>query len=102
MKRPAPLLLLAGMLTIPLVAGCGNACLKLADQICSCQPDDTSRQNCQQRARDQEGIFSVRSEDERVCQSILDQGKCDCQALITPEGRELCGLAFPDGGVSPN
>lgn len=103
MKRLAPLLLLAGMLTLPLVAGCGNACLKLADQICSCQPDDTSRANCQQRARDQEAIFSVRSEDEQACQRILDSGKCDCQSLVTPEGRAQCGIAFPtDGGVSSN
>ena len=98
MKSLKPLLLLAGMLTIPLVAGCGNACLKLADQICSCQPDDTSRANCSQRAREQEGIFPVRSEDEQTCQAILDSSSCDCQKLITPEGRAACGVAFPDGG----
>jgi len=94
MKRLAPLLLYAGMLTIPLVAGCGNACLKLADQICSCQPDDNSRQNCQQRAREQEAIFSVRREDEDRCQRALDSNACDCQKLITPEGREQCGIAY--------
>lgn len=101
MKRIKPLLLLAGVLTVPLVAGCGNACLRLADQICSCQPDDTSRANCSQRAREQEGIFSVRSEDERTCQAKLDSNSCDCQKLITPEGREGCGIAFPTDGGSP-
>lgn len=106
MKRLAPLLLLAGVLTLPLVAGCGNACLKLADQICSCQPDDNSRQNCQQRAREQEAIFSVRREDEQLCQQALDSNACDCQKLITPEGRKACGIAYtfapPDGAASSN
>ena len=100
MKLLRPLLLLAGVLTVPLVSGCGNACLQLADQICNCQPDDTTRANCQQRARDQEGIFSVRSEDQRACQAILDNGQCTCQSLVTPEGRAACGLSFPlDAGT---
>jgi hypothetical protein len=94
MKRLKPLLLLACVLTVPLGAGCGNACLKLADQICSCQPDDTSRSNCQQRARQQEAIFPVRSQDDQFCQDRLDSNACDCQKLLTPEGREACGVAY--------
>jgi hypothetical protein len=94
MKRLEPLLLLACVLTVSLAAGCGNACLKLADQICSCQPDDTSRANCQQRARDQESIFPVRTQDEQVCQAALDSQKCNCQNLLTPEGRAECGIAY--------
>ena len=107
MKRPRPLLLFAGMLTLLLAAGCGNACLNLADQICSCQPDDTTRSNCQQKARDQGGIFSVRSQDQQYCQQLLDSGACaDCQKLITPEGRKACGIAYtfapPEGAASSN
>jgi hypothetical protein len=100
MKRLAPLLLLACVITLTLAAGCGNACLQLADKICSCQPDDTSRANCQQRARDQGGIFSVEPQNEAFCQGKLDSAACDCQSLITPEGRMACGLSFPvpDGG----
>jgi hypothetical protein len=103
MKRLKPLLLLACVLTVPLAAGCGNACLRLADQICSCQPDDTSRANCQQRAREQEAIFSVGSEEQQICQRTLDSNVCDCQKLTTPEGREACGIAYPtppDGGAT--
>jgi len=59
MPRRGLLLLAACALAVPLLAGCGNACFKLADQICSCQPDDTSRANCQSRARDTEKIFPV-------------------------------------------
>ena len=94
MKRLQPLLVLACVLTVSLAAGCGNACLKLADQICSCQPDDTSRANCQQRARDQASIYPVRTQDEQACQRALDSHLCDCQHLLTPEGRQACGIAY--------
>jgi hypothetical protein len=88
MKRLQPLLVLACVLTVSLAAGCGNACLQLADQICSCQPDDTSRANCQQRARDQASIYPVRTQDEQACQRALDSH------LLTPEGRQTCGIAY--------
>ena len=94
MKRLQPLLVLACVLTVSLAAGCGNACLQLADQICSCQPDDTSRANCQQRARDQASIYPVRTQDEQACQRALDSHMCDCQHLLTLEGRQTCGIAY--------
>jgi hypothetical protein len=94
MNRLKPLLLLACVLTVSLAAGCGNACLRLADQICSCQPDDTSRASCQQQAREQEGIFSVGRDQERLCQQALDSNACDCEELMTPEGRQACGIAY--------
>jgi hypothetical protein len=103
MKRLQPLILAAGMLTVLLANGCGNACLKLADQICSCQPDDNSRANCQQQARNNESIFNVRSQDEQVCQNLLDSGQCDCSKIDTPEGRQACGLNYtvaPPNGAS--
>jgi hypothetical protein len=93
MRRRLPLLLPASMLTLLLAAGCGDACLKLADEICSCQPDQASQANCQQRARDQEGIFTVGKQDERFCQNLLDSRSCDCQKLNTPEGRQACGIS---------
>ena len=98
-----PLILAASMLTVLLANGCGNACFKLADQICSCQVNDTLKANCQQRARDQEAIFNVQSQDQQYCQSILDSGKCDCKKLDTPEGRVNCGMAYtaaPEDGAS--
>src|SRR4051812_20531507 len=104
MSRLRPLLPLAGMLTVLLAAGCGDACLKLADEICSCQPDDPSRANCQQQARDREGIFNVRKQDEQLCQDLLDTNSCDCNRLDTAEGRQACGVSYsmapPDGASS--
>ena len=89
-----PLLLLAFMLTVTQAGGCGNACLKLADQICNCQPDDTLRSGCQAQVREQEKVFSIRSADEQLCQAKLDSNACTCDKLTTPEGREACGLAY--------
>ena len=98
MKRLEPLLLLACVLTVSLAAGCGNACLKLADQICSCQPDDISRSACQQQARTQEAIFPLTNQNDQACQKALDTHACDCTLITTPEGRVGCGLAY-DAGV---
>jgi len=97
MKRLKPLLLLACVLTLQMAAGCANACLQLADQICSCQPDDVTRSACQQLARQQEGIFSVTNQNEQQCQKSLDTHACDCTVITTPEGRAACGLAYDAG-----
>src|SRR3954467_8043944 len=104
MRRRLRLLLPAGMLTLLLAAGCGDACLQLADEICSCQPDQASQANCQQRARDQEGIFNVRKQDEQFCQHLLDTNSCDCKKLDAPEGRQACGTSItvaPGRGALP-
>jgi hypothetical protein len=98
MKRLKPLLLLLSVLTLQVAAGCANACLNLADQICSCQPDDITRSACQQRVREQEGIFAVNSQNEAACQKALDTHACDCTVITTPEGRVGCGLAY-DAGI---
>ena len=94
MHRFKPLLLLGFVLTVTQAAGCGNACLKLADQICNCQPDDVSRSGCQAQVRQQEKVFSIRNEDEQLCQAKLDANECTCDKLTTPEGRQACGLAY--------
>jgi hypothetical protein len=95
MRSLKPLLLLAFVLTVTQAAACGNACLKLADQICNCQPDDVLRSGCQAQVREQEKIFSIRNEDEQRCQAALDSNACTCDRLTTPEGRTACGLAYP-------
>ena len=91
-----PLLRLLCVLTLSLAAGCGDACLSLAQQICNCQPDQVSIDACNQRAQTAEGIFPVRSQDEQYCQSRLDDptSPCDCTKLNTAAGRAACGIAF--------
>ena len=97
MRRLFPLLLSACVLTVLFASGCGNACLQLADKICSCQPDDSTKATCQARAREQEGIFPVNKQQEQHCQQLIDSNACDCQRLTTPEGRVACGLSYPPG-----
>jgi hypothetical protein len=94
MNRLKPLLPLGCVLMVSLAVGCGDACLKLADQICNCQPDDATRSACQAQAREQEKVFPIRNADQQLCQRALDTNACDCQKLTTPEGRQACGLAY--------
>jgi hypothetical protein len=95
-----PLILAACVLTLSLAAGCGDACLSLAEQVCGCQPDPISTDNCNQRAKDAKGIFGVNSSDEAFCQAQLDNNACDCTKLDTADGRVKCGIAFPsDAGT---
>lgn len=86
--------LLVCVLSFSLAAGCTDACIQLANVICSCQPDVISQNNCEQLAQSAEGQNSVRDQDEKFCQAQLDSNACDCNKLDTPEGRQNCGLSF--------
>ena len=46
--------LLACVLSLALTTACGDACLSLASQVCSCQPDANSQAICNQKAKDAE------------------------------------------------
>jgi hypothetical protein len=95
--------LLVCVLSFSLAAGCSDACISLANQICDCQPDTVSESNCQQLAQQAEAAFPVRQQDEQFCQAQLNSGACDCNKLNTPEGRQGCGLSFgtSDAGTPP-
>ena len=86
---------------------CTDACRSLAQQICACQPDQPSQDNCNLQAQNQENVYPVTSADETFCQSRLDNSGCDCAnqnspakvaaccvKLNTPEGRQACGLVI--------
>lgn len=86
--------LLACVLSLSLAAGCGDACLSLANQICRCQVNDVLKAACNARAKEQESTFAVGPEDEKLCQQKLDSNACDCNKLNTEEGRRACGLVI--------
>jgi hypothetical protein len=88
------LLISASVLILAGAAGCGDACLSLAEQICQCLPDDGTRTACNRRAHDQEDSFPLRPEDTAFCQQKLDANACDCNKLNTLEGRQACGVAY--------
>ena len=88
-------------------AGCMDACRALAQQICACQPDSPSQDNCNLQAQNQENVYPVTSADEKFCQGKLNDAACDCAnqqspakvaaccvKLNTPEGRQACGLVI--------
>ncbi|GAC1545496.1 MAG: hypothetical protein NVS2B9_12710 [Myxococcales bacterium] len=87
--------LFACVLTLCLAAGCGDACLSLAKEICQCLPDDGTRGACNKRASDSETFFPVRANDQAYCQKQLDARACDCNNLATAEGKRNCGLSYP-------
>ncbi len=93
--------LVACVLTLTLAAGCGDACLSLAGQICGCLPDDGTRSSCNARAKAQEANFPVRSQDQTFCQKQLDSHACDCTRLGTPEGKVGCGLSYSPAAAAP-
>ena len=97
--------LLACLLAVE--AGCIDACRSLAQQICACQPDQPSQDNCNLQAQNQENVYPVTSADETYCQQKLDLQVCDCGnqespaaieaccvKLNSPEGRAACGLVI--------
>lgn len=84
---------LACVLSLLAAAGCGDACLDLASQICQCLPDDGTRATCNQRAKEAEANFPVSKEDEQRCQQLIDLKQCDCNVISTPEGKQTCGIA---------
>lgn len=101
--RPVQALrLLACVLTMTLAAGCGDACLSLAGQICGCLPDDGTRASCNARAKAQEANFQVRSQDQTFCQKQIDSHACDCSKLGTPEGKQGCGLSYSPAAAAPD
>lgn len=93
--------LFACVLTLTAVAGCGDACLSLASQICLCLPDDGTRGACNKRASDSEAFFPVRANDQAYCQKQLDAHACDCNNLSTAAGKQACGLSYQTQPASP-
>lgn len=107
MSAARVLRLSACVLTLTLSAGCADACLSLASEICNCQPDDNSRAICNSQASQQEASFPVGPQDQKFCQQKLDSQACDCSSegttaayasccgrLNTPAGRAACGLTI--------
>ena len=94
----------ACMVTLLASAGCGNACMDLAKQVCACLPDDGTRAACNQRAQEAASNYDIRAQDQQFCQHQIDTGACDCNMLIFPEGQKGCGLSYssaPQGGSTP-
>ncbi len=91
-RRCLSTLLLAGSLLAG-ASGCTHPCLKLAEQICACEPGQIERETCEKQMK---SAYDAARPDEldaqaSVCSEHLDT--CDCHELDTEAGRQACGLA---------
>jgi hypothetical protein len=87
------LLLTAAVLCASLsgLTACKGACRELSEKLCECALNSVEKQNCQQRARDEESRVEPTAENEAVCEERI--AGCDCRVIETEEGKKACGLA---------
>jgi len=90
MSRLKALPLIACLSSLLLAAGCGDACLSLANEICSCQPDPNAQAICNAQAKAQDKTFPIGKADQQFCQQKLDSQACDCSGQRTTSGRAAC------------
>ncbi len=77
-----------------LVAGCGSPCGDLANKICSCQPNDTQVQACNNGvSADTFGANPTSAQEDRCAQLTKT---CTCAALACGN-LAACGLAKDPG-----
>ena len=76
-----------------LSTGCTHPCLKLAEQICACEPGELEQESCERQMKSayDSALVSELKEQADTCTELLDT--CDCTQLDTEEGRQGCGLA---------
>ena len=82
---------LAALLLAFALAGCKGNCRQLSERLCDCQPSQTDKDACLQRASSEESRIGPTAEQEQVCGQLL--ATCDCHTINTAEGKRACGLA---------
>ncbi|MDF1563915.1 MAG: hypothetical protein P1V51_12780 [Deltaproteobacteria bacterium] len=94
MRRLSFLLSILALTALGLAAaGCTHPCLKLAEQICECEPGEIEKEACEREmksAYDSARVNELKAQAD-TCTELLDT--CDCTRLDTEEGRQACGLA---------
>lgn len=71
--------------------GCSTPCRSLAEKLCDCEPDTTSREECLRGVAERAGTYDATDAQNQVCQGFLDT--CDCKNAGTADGKKACGLA---------
>jgi len=97
MRFYLPALALLGAVTLS-SAGCGNACVDLAKQICSCQPTKAKQADCQTRVDTQKLASDANKAERQRCSELVDT--CTCAAIACGD-LAACGLAR-DSGLAPD
>ncbi len=92
MKSGTLVIILSSVLALMLCVGCGSACNDLAHKICNCQPTRAKKDRCNISINSVANNFNISDEEESRCQSILDSGRCTCEALDAGDF-SACGLS---------
>lgn len=85
-------LLLAGVLGLAPLAGCGNNCESLANLICNCLPNTSEQNACKQQIATASSQRSVTHAEDQYCGKLLQT--CTCDALDRGD-LVACGYAKP-------
>ncbi|WP_338870422.1 hypothetical protein [Myxococcus stipitatus] len=83
--------------TLSGLTGCKGSCRELSEKLCDCAINSVEKEQCLQRAAQQESNVEPTPEDEAVCEAKLDG--CDCRKIETPEGKRECGISR-EGGIN--
>jgi len=94
MKRLEPLLLLACVLTVSLAAGCGNACLKLAESDLQLSAGRHVEGELSAAGAGPGVDLSGSDPGEQVCQAALDSQEWQLPEPAHAGGRAECGIAY--------
>ena len=76
-----------------LASACGSACEDLANKVCRCQPTEAKKDRCRINIDAAVRNYDLSDEQEDRCQKILDQGTCNCEAVLAGD-LNACGLSY--------
>lgn len=74
-------------------SACQPPCMALAERICSCEPDQQSRQLCRNQVQSLDQYRDPTLEDEQACSAALET--CTCAQLLQNQV-EFCGFTRGD------
>ena len=76
-----------------LASACGSPCEDLANKVCRCQPTEAKKDRCRINIDAAVRNYDLSDEQEDRCQKILDQGTCNCEAVLAGD-LNACGLSY--------
>jgi hypothetical protein len=77
------------LIALFVTAACTAPCDQLADNICHCEPDPTTRASCEQQISAEDANVHPTNADQNLCSQKLKT--CNCLALSRGD-RDACGL----------
>ena len=85
-------ILLSFVLAAGLAFGCDSPCRELANKVCDCQTTRAKIARCEATIDSADQNIDPSDGESDVCQQILDDGTCTCEALQAGD-LAACGLS---------